>query len=187
MPFVALLDRLWKSRLKVLEFVCRSPCQDCQLPYCMYIGIANDLLRDYDPLYRLLDVCPLVLPISWSPNTFLYNLFRLSLGLTFWLSWWLGLFLVRGHISVLPPTSFDDVSSSTSSSALPFCNVWKSFRPHVSLLLNLKLLSNLKVEKKRSETRSEYSLFSLGFLISWWNDCLFWKFSRASLLIVNTL
>ena len=26
------LDRLWKSRLEVPEFVRRNPCQDCQLP-----------------------------------------------------------------------------------------------------------------------------------------------------------
>ena len=50
-------DRLWKRRLEVPEFVDRNPCQDCQLPYCTYINITNDLLRDYDLLYRPPDVC----------------------------------------------------------------------------------------------------------------------------------
>ena len=55
---VALLDRLRLSRFEVPEFVRRNPCH---LPYHMFIGIANDLLRHYDPFYRPLNVCPLVL------------------------------------------------------------------------------------------------------------------------------
>ena len=58
------LDRLRLSCFEVPEFVRRNPCQGCQLPNCTFIGIANDLLRDYDPLYRPPDVCPLVLPIG---------------------------------------------------------------------------------------------------------------------------
>ena len=58
------LDRLRMSRLQVPDFVQRNPCHGCQLPSCTFIGIANDLVRDYDPLYRPPDVCPFVFPIG---------------------------------------------------------------------------------------------------------------------------
>ena len=45
------LDRLRMSRLQVPDSVRRNPCQGCQLPSCIFIGIANDLVRDYDSLY----------------------------------------------------------------------------------------------------------------------------------------
>ena len=58
------LDRLRLSRFEVPKFVRQNPCQGCQLPYCTYIGIGIDLLKDYDSIYRLPDVCPFVLPIG---------------------------------------------------------------------------------------------------------------------------
>ena len=58
------LDRLRMSRLEVPDFVRRNLCQSCQLPSCTFIGIANDLVRDYDPLYMPPDVCPFVFPIG---------------------------------------------------------------------------------------------------------------------------
>ena len=130
-------------------------------------GRLSDLLRNYDPIYRPPDVCPFVLPISWSPDTFLWNLFKSAPDLIFWLSWWLGLFLVRGRISLLPPMSFVTFLHPPRTGPLPICAVWRLFRPDVGLLLNLKFLSNLKLEKKRSKTRTEYTLFSLGFLSFW--------------------